>query len=211
MKSQNSPNSKFSFSFLFLFSFLFSTPSSAQVDFTGGLMVGGVTSQMSGDALAGWDKFGVTGGGWIHMDFNGVMGTYLGLQYINKGSKKQADPDNGDNNVFAFRLNYIDMPLMLTYSKSNFRFGLGPSVGVLVSQKMVYNDISYEPNPNFETLDLAGIFSVTYQPEGNIGIEFRGGTSVIPIRPAPAVVNKLSYYEQGNYNQWMQIGIQYRF
>jgi hypothetical protein len=84
-------------------------------------------------------------------------------------------------------------------------------VGVLVSQKAVYNDISYEPNPKFETLDLAGIFSVTYQPEGNIGFELRGGTSIIPIRPAPAVVNKLSYYEQGNYNQWMQIGIQYRF
>ncbi len=182
-----------------------------QVDFTGGLVVGGVTSQISGDALAGWNKFGMAGGAWIHMDFNGVMGTYMGMQYTNKGSKKQADPDNGDYNTFAFRLNYIDVPILVTYSKSDWRIGIGPSAGVLVSQKEVVNGAVYDPTPAFDRLDLAGNLSVARILGDHLIMELRGATSVIPTRPAPVVVNKGSYYEYGNYNQVLMLMINWRF
>jgi hypothetical protein len=182
-----------------------------QVDFTGGISLGGVTSQISGDALAGWNKFGVAAGGWIHMDFNGVMGAYMGMQFTNKGSKKPADVVNGDNNVFSFQLNYIDVPLLMTYSKTNWRFGLGPTVGVLVSQKQIYNGIELDITPPFETLDLAGTLSVTRIMGDHLMLEWRGGTSIIPTRPAPQVVNKGSFYEKGMYNQVMMLMLNWRF
>jgi Outer membrane protein beta-barrel domain len=182
-----------------------------QVDFTGGLVFGGATSQISGDALAGWNKFGMAGGAWIHMDFNGVIGTYMGMQFTNKGSKKPADVANGDNNVFSFQLNYIDVPLLMTYSKTNWRFGLGPTVGVLVGQKQIYNGIELDITPPFETLDLAGTLSVTRIVGDHLMLEWRGGTSIIPIRPAPQVVNKGSFYEKGMYNQVMMLMLNWRF
>lgn len=195
---------------LFLFAIGFGNVN-GQVDFSGGLIGGGVSSQISGDGLAGWDKFGFTGGAWIHMDFNGNIGTWMGMQYMNKGSKKQADPDNGDFNTFAFKLDYIEVPLLMTYTRKNWRLGLGPSVGILINQKIDFNGAVYEPTPAFNRLDFSANLSIAWLISESSILEFRGGTSFIPTRPAPEVVNTLSYYEQGNYNQIIALSYMWRF
>lgn len=183
----------------------------AQAEFSGGLIAGGVTSQVSGDALAGWDKFGFTGGAYIHVAYNESWGTWIGMQYMAKGSAKQADPNNGDFNQFTLILNYIEMPVMVTRMKGNWRFGLGPSVGFLVNQIQVFNGIEYDVNPEFRAFDISGSLSVMRSLGDKFALEIRGNTSIIPTRPAPAVANPLSYYEQGNYNQLLMLGLQYRF
>lgn len=197
--------------YLIIIASIISFCSNAQVDFTGGILAGGVASQISGDGLGGWDKFGVRAGGWIHMDYNGVYGTQLGIEYVNKGSAKQADVNNGDYNQFSFRLHYMEVPILLTYSLKNFRFGIGPSVGILISQKVDFNGAVGEPSPPFETLDFSGNLSVAWIIGDHSLLEFRGSSSFIPTRPAPAVVNKLSYYEQGNYNQVIGLSYMFRF
>lgn len=182
-----------------------------QAEFSGGLIAGGVASQVSGDALAGWDKYGFTGGAYVHVAYNESWGTWIGMQYMAKGSAKQADPDNGDFNQFSLILNYIEMPVMVTRLKGSWRFGLGPSVGLLISQKQEFNGIEYPLNPEFRTFDISGAISVVRNLGDKFSIELRGNTSIIPTRPAPAVANPLSYYEQGNYNQVLMLGLQYRF
>ncbi|MFN6378376.1 MAG: porin family protein [Flavobacteriales bacterium] len=190
---------------------ILSLSSYAQAEFSGGLIAGGVTSQVSGDALAGWDKFGVTGGAWVHVGFNESWGTWVGLQYLPKGSVKPADPDNGDFNQFAFKLNYIEMPVMATNLRGKWRFGIGPSFGFLISQKQEFNGLEYDINPEFKALDISGSLSVTRLIGNKFSLELRGNTSILPTRPAPAVVNPLSYYERGNYNQVLLLALHYRF
>lgn len=194
-----------------LVGFLMSLATQSQVDFSGGLIAGGVASQISGDGLGGWDKVGVTGGAWIHMDYNGNVGTWMGMQYVNKGSKKQADANNGDFNSFTYKLDYIEIPLLMTYTRKNWRLGIGPAVGVLINQKIDFNGAVYEPSPAFNSLDFSGYLSIGWMISENSILEFRGGSSFIPTRPAPLVVNKLSYYEQGNYNQVIGLSYMWRF
>lgn len=183
----------------------------AQSVFTGGLSAGGVTSQVSGDGLGGWDKFGFYGGGWVHAAFGETYGGQMNIQFITKGSRKNADEENGDFNTFSFNLNYIEIPLLATYSSKNWRIGVGPSVGLLISQKQLFNGLEYEITPPFSTLDISGCLSVQTKLGERLSLELRGFTSILPTRPAPAVVNALSYYEQGNYNQVITLGLQYGF
>lgn len=183
----------------------------SQVKFDGGIAAGGATSQVSGDGLGGWDKFGFYGGGWVHMGFNETWGSQMSILYLTKGSKKQADPDNGDYNTFEFRLNYIEVPLLVTHTVKKWRIGIGPSVGLLVSQKQFYNGLSYDIVPPFSTLDISGCLSVQARLSERMSLELKGYTSILPTRPAPEVVNKLNYYEQGNYNQVLTLGLQYGF
>jgi hypothetical protein len=103
------------------------------------------------------------------------------------------------------------MPVMVTRLKGNWRFGLGPSIGFLINQKQVFNGIEYDVNPEFRAYDISGSLSVMRLIGDKFALEVRGNTSIIPTRPAPAVANPLSYYEQGNYNQLLMLGLHYRF
>ncbi len=182
----------------------------SQAEFSGGLIAGGVTSQVSGDALAGWDKFGVTGGAWVHVGFNESWGTWMGMQYLPKGSVKPADPDNGDLFRFEFDLRYFELPLMVTRSTSKWRFGVGPSFGFLFSQQQIFDGAKRDINPEFNRLDVSGALSISRFFGEKILLELRGNTSILPTRPAPAVVNPLNFYERGNYNQLLMLALHYK-
>ncbi len=83
-----------SLSFLFiLISFSFSGLS--QLEFSGGIELGVSSTQLSGDALSGFDKFGLSAGPFIRTTFSEKSSAKLGILYLNKGSKKNADPDKG--------------------------------------------------------------------------------------------------------------------
>lgn len=192
--------------FVFAVNFCF-----AQSVFTGGISLGGVASQMSGDGLAGWDKLGVYAGGWVHAELSKKIGAQMNIQFMTKGSRKNADQDNGDFNTFAFNLTYIEVPVLATYTLNSWRFGVGPSFGVLLSQEQVSNGFEFEINPPFRSFDLSGCGSIQASFGDHLGMELRAYTSIIPIRPAPQVVNPLSFYEQGNYNQVLSLGVVYTF
>jgi len=81
----------------------------AQQAFNAGVALGMTTSQISGDGLGGWDKFGFTGGAYVNAPFNSKNGLRIGLYYSEKGSRTKRDTLNF--NTFAYRLNYIEVPM----------------------------------------------------------------------------------------------------
>lgn len=192
-----------------------SQPLCAQSEFTGGLLAGPVTSQVSGDGLGGWDKFGGTAGGWVHMTFSDHYGMTFAIQYIMKGSRKPADPNNGDFNTFAYRLNYIDVPIMLSYRRAAARaplqFNAGLYAGVLVGQEQLYNGATTGIEPPFNQTDFGATGGITWWLSEKLNLELRGTTSVLPSRNSPNPTNAWSYYEQGNYNQTLMLLLGLRF
>ncbi len=180
-----------------------------QERFSAGLMAGGVAAQISGDGLAGWDKLGITGGAWVRANLSEKWSVTSGLQYIQKGSRTKRDTLNFQ--TFAFKLNYIDVPLMAGYQSKKWRFNLGLYAGVLVSQKIVANGYDYEPNPPFENYDIGSTGGVVFALSESWAIEARGQFSIIPTRPTPNFTNPGSYYEKGNYNQTLQFMIHFAF
>jgi hypothetical protein len=188
---------------------------SAQKEFKGGLIAGVVTSQISGDGLGGWDKFGFAAGAWIEVPLSDRMGFNMAMKYINKGSRTKVDSVSFQ--TFGYYLNYIDVPLLLTYSvhskpdKAKVDLLLGPVAGILLNQKIVSNGFEVEVNPPFRSFEIGAEFAVRLRSEGGAFVQFGIGSSVIPTRPNPSQVNKLSYYESGNYNQTLQLLIGFRF
>lgn len=184
-----------------------------QREFKGGILVGGVTSQISGDGLGGWDKFGFSAGAWVNAPLNEKIGLGLSMKYITKGSR--TEQDTLTYNSFGFYLNYIDVPILLTYDvkkkNSKFTFSIGPYIGFLLKQDIIINGASYDVNPKFKSTDIGGQVGAAWWPKEKLFLELMMATSVIPTRPAPAVVNANSYYEQGNYNQVLQLTLGIRF
>ncbi len=187
---------------------------SAQKAFKGGIVAGPVVTQVSGDGLGGWDKLGLSAGAWVNMPLSDKAGIGISMKYINKGSKTKIDTVT--YNTFGYYLNYIDIPVLFTYNtairKMKITASVGPYVGVLLNQKIKANKASYDLSQvPFKSYDFGGQAGVAFWGGENFFIEFALNTSMIPTRDNPAVTNKYSYYEQGNYNQTLQLNFGWRF
>jgi hypothetical protein len=177
-------------------------------NFKGGLIVGAVTSQISGDGLGGWDKFGLAAGAWVNVPFSDRASATMSMKYINKGSRTKRDTINF--NTFGYYLNYIEVPLWFSYrasrtSESRLLISGGPVVGFLMKQKIISNGYDFDVKPPFERLDVGAELGISYWLTPSFGVHLMGSTSVLPTRPNPAQTNQFSYYERGNYNQTLQL------
>ena len=177
-------------------------------NFKGGIIAGGVTSQISGDGLGGWDKFGMAAGAWVRVPFSERASATMSMKYINKGSKTKLDTLT--YNMFGYYLNYIEVPLWFSYAPSKKEpdklvINFGPYAGYLFSQKIINNGYDYAVNPPFEKLDIGLELGVSFWITPKFSVNLVSSSSVFPTRPNPSQVNKLNYYEKGNYNQTLQL------
>jgi hypothetical protein len=198
-----------SLSFLFiLISFSFSGLS--QLEFSGGIELGAATSQVSGDALSGFDKFGLSAGPFIRTTFSEKSSAKLGILYLNKGSKKNADPDNLI--TYAIRLNYVEVPITYSYSINNIRAEGGLAIARLVSSSELGTDGRERDFIfPFEKMDFSVVLGASYYFSENIFVNGRWSQSIIPVRKSPNVVNSASFYEAGMYNTAFQLMFGYEF
>ena len=171
----------------------------AQQAFKAGVALGMTTSQISGDGLGGWDKFGLTGGAFVSAPFSSKNGFRIGLYYTEKGSRTKRDTLNF--NTFAYRLKYIEVPVQLTFQNGPITILSGLYYGRLIKQDILSNGAPYAVNPAFRNYDIGIALGATLQLGEHLFIEGKFSTSVIPTRPSPNFANPNSYYEKGNYNQ----------
>jgi hypothetical protein len=186
----------------------------AQKAFQGGVLFGPVTSQISGDGLGGWDKFGFTAGAWVNMPLSEKAGVGISMKYITKGSRTKQDTLTYQS--FGYYLNYVDVPILFTYKKplkkSSLTLSIGPYAGYLLNQKIKANGANQDVFPvPYKKYDIGGQAGVAYWAGEKMFFEFNISSSILPTRPNPSFVNKLSHYERGNYNQVLQLLIGLRF
>ena len=157
------------------------------------------TSQISGDGLGGWDKFGVTGGAYVNAPLSSKNGLRIGIYYTEKGARTKRDTLNF--NTFAYRLKYIEVPVQMSYQNGPFTFLTGFYYGRLIRQDILSNSLSYPVLPAFRNYDIGIALGTTLQLGDHLFLEGKFSTSIIPTRPSPNFANPNSYYEKGNYNQ----------
>jgi hypothetical protein len=200
-----------SLSFLFIL-ISFSFTGLSQLEFSGGLELGVSTTQLSGDALSGFDKFGLSAGPFIRTTFSEKSSAKLGILYLNKGSKKNADPDNGDLITYAIRLNYVEVPITYSYSINNIRAEGGLAIARLVSSSELGTDGRERDFIfPFEKMDFSVVLGASYYFSENIFVNGRWSQSIIPVRKSPNVLNSASFYEAGMYNTAFQLMFGYEF
>jgi hypothetical protein len=174
---------------------------------------GGIAAtQVSGDNLGGFDQFGGTIGGVVGIPLSEKLDLNLEILFVQKGSRKVADPDNEDYKEYLLRLNYFEFPLLLQYKHSD-RIALeaGPILGVLVSAKEEDELGPFnwnEPRP-FDKTEIGAGGGIVYNFAKNWAVVSRFETSILPIRPHQS--GQTYQWNRGQYNTVLLFMLQYRF
>ncbi len=194
--------------FLLFSSFVFSQ------SFHGGFRAGGTASEVSGDNLAGLDKFGIYGA--VYTFYPITNDTYLKLEvmYIEKGSRA-IPSDKNQYYDYLFSLTYVEIPIYVSKELSfispalkNSFFNIGLSLSKLAKFKELENGV-YNVNDirSFKPLELNFITYFDYNIFKNLSINLGFSNSITPIRPH--IDNQKTWKNKGQYNSVWSLGISY--
>ena len=148
------------------------------------LLTAGVSpSQVHGDAYYGFHKLGAMGGVGIESIFSEKLSINLSFLFIQKGARKNQNLTKGDLTAYYLNLNYLEAPILLTYTQQKFIFDVGVSAAYLINyyeadQNMVYTGVY--PFQKFDYSVKIGL-GVNLNPKWFVN--FRSSNSFITIRP----------------------------
>jgi len=144
-------------------------------------------SQVGGDGLQGFDKLNFAAGIGVERIINDQFNWLLEINLLQKGSRKAADPDNGDLQEYKMALLYAQVPILLEY-KYNDKISVqgGPGFGFLLSSEETDFFGEIQDTPEFNTLDFSLILGAKYNLSEKLGAELRLDQSLLPIRSKDA-------------------------
>lgn len=181
--------------------------------FRGVVSAGLVTSQVSGDNLAGFNKPGAFAGLSVWQPFkNDKVRWELQLAYFEKGSFDPARPDKGDFLSYHLRLRYAEVPLLVSaYYKKVWWFG-GLSSGYLIGSRISNQDgdfpaASIEARP-FHRYEFSLNAGVRFPFGDRFELEGRFNQSLLPVRPH--VGNVVFRLNLGQYNSALVFALRYK-
>jgi opacity protein-like surface antigen len=190
--------------------FLFMVCSANAQPFSGGFFAGMSASQVDGDTYSGYNKIGLTAGGYISSEFNRTWKWKAELRYIQKGATKRTSIENPD--YYRLAIHYVEIPLMLQYY-INERFfleiGLAPDVYLYHNEEDEFGDIPADEGPDYHRFGLNGGAGIGYFISDNIVIGIRNSYSIIPMRDHASEQTYL--LNRGQYNNVLGISLYYHF
>lgn len=163
--------------------------------FKGGLRIGFSGSQISGDDLSGFHKFGAYAGGFVNapISANGKWKIQPEINFSMKGSSTffRANKSGTIGNKYVLTLLYIDVPILFKWNPwRNLELEAGPSFNILchASEKDAHGRmIGRKP---FRWWEIAGTLGISYTFLEHYGINFRWLISIIPVRIPDWVINR---------------------
>jgi hypothetical protein len=198
---------------LFIILFFFSIAFSQAQSFNAGLQFGMTGTQVTGDQLSGFHKAGLFGGAFVSHSAGRLGDFQLELNFIQKGSRKNAHPDKGDFVQYLMRLNYVALPIFYKFKlRKTLSLELGAEFAYLINSKEFdeYGLISpLQGQADFKDFDLSGFAGIGVNFKPNFRFVFRYSYSILPIRPQPD--QGFYYYDAGQFNEVLIASIQYQF
>ncbi|TND09589.1 MAG: hypothetical protein FD123_1180 [Bacteroidetes bacterium] len=186
----------------------------AQRTFKAGVLAGINGSQIHGDDAWGYDKGGFVGGIFVSTDPEKRVYGEMEMQYTMKGSRKLAAPDKGDFFAFEYRLNYVEVPVLLRINYKKLFFEIGPGFGVLVNDRQ-FDNLGYEIHRfDFRRTELSYIGGVGYAINEHWLVNFRSTNSLLPVYKTTAIYYPNWWgqlFNRGMYNNVIGLTAQYRF
>jgi hypothetical protein len=194
---------------IFIFFFLLLSLAGNAQRFKAGAKAGLSTSQVEGDTYGGFDKAGFVGGIFVTGKLSEKWTGQFEMIFIQKGSKHNSDPENGDLTYYELDLNYLEVPILFQYHQKKFTFELGPSFGYLISNKEFneYGEV-YKPLP-FNTMEIGAGVGISYTLLKNLSINWRYSNSLLPIREFQSGVSR--WNNPGQRNNVLAFTINYQF
>jgi len=198
--------------------FVFPVLLSAQ-RFNGGIIAGGLVSQVDGDNNAGFHKLGFLGGGLVSLRLSPHSSLQMELQYIQKGSR---GTDTIYLTDFLMRFHYLEVPLLYQYTfAKRFSIEAGPAMDVLLGYYMENNgleatDIFKDPpyNSPLRNVTLVGIFGVSGYISKHLKVNFRFNYSLLSIREpteTPPSIYRYILWQKGQFNNVLSLSLLWYF
>ena len=162
---------------------------SKAVSFNGGFIFGPTLSQIHGDGVGGFDKYGFHFGIQVKMTSRYKNGIQLSVIYNQKGSRDPANIQQGNYSSHRYKLTYFDVPVVynLNTSFADFQFGLQPSF--LISAKESIDKLDYTAflQPELHPFDLGVVIGAQKNYGRGSTLFTRITQSIIPISPVPVL------------------------
>jgi len=172
-----------------------------------GSIIGLNTSQVSGDNLSGFNKFGIRFGGFVNGDFN-KFNMQIELQYVNKGSRETIKEDMY-NEGYKFQVNYIEMPLLINkiiYKNTSIETGL--VIGYLLNWSETYDNLD-SSGIDINQTEYSFLIGFTQKIADKLYLNSRFSSSITPIRDHFS--GQTIGLNKGQYNTSISFALYYYF
>jgi hypothetical protein len=188
---------------------------SAAQKFNGGIIAGGIVSQVDGDTWAGYYKLGFLAGAFVSLRLSPHSSFQMEMEYIQKGSRKNANLETGDLNSYLLRLHYLEIPVLYQYTFARrFAAEIGPAADVLLGSYEEVNGMANPPTEPLRQVTLSGIIGLSAYITSHLKAGFRFNYSLISLRnttaPYPAAYRKI-LFEYGQYNNVLSLSLSWDF
>lgn len=197
---------------LFIFFLIIVTSSLRAQRFNGGVMIGGDVSQVDGDTYDGYHKFGYLGGAYVSLQVSPHSSFQMELEYIQKGSRRNADTVTNGGNTYLLRLHYIEIPVLYQYTfKKRFYFEAGPAADISIGSVELLNNEEPPTTVPLRPVTLTGIFGFGANVTNHLRLNFRYNYSLMSIRNGTANGYRKIFFEVGQYNNVMSLSVLWDF
>ena len=182
--------------------------------FNGGIIAGGLVSQVDGDNYGGFTKFGFLGGGLVSLRISTHSSFQMELEYIQKGSRINADSLN-TGTTYLMRFHYLEVPLLYQYTfGKRFSLEAGPAMDVLLGSYEESDGLETQSTIPLRNVTLAGIFGVSGFLSPHLKLNFRFNYSLLSIRET-ADTYPASYryilWQKGQFNNVISFSLLWYF
>jgi hypothetical protein len=189
---------------------LLSLQAISQNRFRPGIRLGLATTQVQGDTYTGFHKAGINGGLYLNAKLNEKWKAQFEMLFIQKGSKKIANPEAGDYIFYLMQLDYIEVPVLFQYKIRKFTFEIGPGFGYLIRAREFDYFGQIKNNVRFESFELSGQAGVSFTIVKNLEMNWRYSNSLLPIRKFTNP-NVSATYNPGQRNNVLSFTLMYTF
>ena len=199
---------------LLLLLFLLPVAVAAQQTFRAGITVGLNGCQIHGDSDWGYHKVGLNAGAFVCTDPSQKWYGQMEIDYSQKGSRKFANPNNGDFTTFTIQMNYVEVPFLVRYNAGKIFLELGETAGFMFKAREWDTNGEIAPR-DFRKLETANIFGIGYNRNDNLQFSLRTTNSLLPVLKFQTPVYYQRYianlFNKGMYNNLLTLSLNYRF
>lgn len=177
-------------------------------------------AQIQGDGLAGYNKPGLIAGVGAAFPLGGGWSLEPEAIYSQKGSRTSDREFELMGNRYIFRLNYMELPIMINYGQLDFlRFQFGLAPAVLINAQVDDGLTSFRDyTDRFNRLDWMAAAGLEWRAFDNLGLNVRISHSVLPInktenRSGATNTSTVAqaFYGAGMFNNVLSFTLRYNF
>ena len=176
-------------------------------NFTGGLIGGISTSQVSGDNLGGYHKAGLFLGVFTQLPINQISNLKMEMNFIQKGSNNPKMLKNGISDIST---SYLEIPVSAHYYQTEITsFEIGGQIAFLITStdNDIYGAVSSELINPFNKVDIGAFIGMSHHLTDKILLNSRISNSILPVRPHDSgAIYKLN---RGQYNSVLSFTLHY--